>query len=112
MNTTIAAAASVLSMGVLMKCIHKKFDSGHVSLPIVEQAWFDLLVFGDRTLHLIDGGLRVVVVRCIVPHGTYCTEVLYSTVLYYFTTRYQPPDAVLFLLVNCGRFSFPRLNNG
>ncbi|CAM9540680.1 unnamed protein product, partial [Laminaria digitata] len=34
-NTTIAAAASVLSMGVLMKCIYKKFDSRHLNNGIL-----------------------------------------------------------------------------
>lgn len=30
-NTTIAAASGVLSMGLLMRTLHKKFDAGHVS---------------------------------------------------------------------------------
>lgn len=80
-NTTIAAAASVLSMGVLMKCIYKKFDSAHVSwvegVVEVEQAFFDLrnpcVIFGDRASPLMGVGL--------VP--------LRWTVLYYHGIDYQ-----------------------
>lgn len=67
-NTTIAAAASVLSMGVLMKCIYKKFDSAHVSwvegVVEVEQAFFDLpnpcVLFGGRASPLMGGGVGAI----------------------------------------------------
>ncbi|CAM9152689.1 unnamed protein product [Ascophyllum nodosum] len=34
-NNTIATAASVLSMGLLMRTLHKKFDSGHLNNGII-----------------------------------------------------------------------------